>query len=322
MPESQKPARGLASIAKVREERARRGARWTMQAGLIAAGAVVVSLVAHTVVTQRELGSERRALLSKQAAVETAFGPQWGRLREGIEGVIARESGAYAGDQVAPEARSGAFRTQPGLYLRLRLSDVTTKETLARAASVARKDALVACLLREPNEAAAHGEPDAGAFAEQPWNLGQAYAAARILSADWVSEVRELTEPMRLRVFEEQYEKAVRSEIPLAIEVATRSKFFLLVLDEDGDSPSLQDGAAPSEEALQLTPHPARVVLTDLKSERLLFRVRRSGDARVIQAGERTVSDPETVDAMHRQANNCALGRLVEAAIWPGGAPL
>jgi hypothetical protein len=35
----------------------------------------------------------------------------------------------------------------------------------------------------------------------------------------------------------------------------------------------------------------------------------------VVSAGERQVTDPETVDAMKRQANNCALASSVDAAI-------
>jgi len=44
--------RGLPAIARAREERSRRGAKWTMQAGLVAAGAVLAGLVLHTVVSK------------------------------------------------------------------------------------------------------------------------------------------------------------------------------------------------------------------------------------------------------------------------------
>jgi hypothetical protein len=70
-----------------------------------------------------------------------------------------------------------------------------------------------------------------------------------------------------------------------------------------------------TEEALQLVPHPARIHLFDLKSRKEILRLRRSGDARVIPAGERVVTDEETRDAMQRQANNCALAARVEAAL-------
>ena len=54
-------------------------------------------------------------------------------------------------------------------------------------------------------------------------------------------------------------------------------------------------------------PHPARVFLFDLSDNKPILRLRRSGGARFIQAGERDVTDQETRDAMQRQVNNCAL---------------
>jgi hypothetical protein len=88
------------------------------------------------------------------------------------------------------------------------------------------------------------------------------------------------------------------------------------VLDEDvPEAASLTDGGSMTEEALQLVPHPARVHLFDLTRGTELLRLRRSGDATVISAGEHVVSDPEMHDAMQRQANNCALARRVDEAI-------
>jgi hypothetical protein len=171
-------------------------------------------------------------------------------------------------------------------------------------------------LLREPNERGIRGEIDGGAFAEQPWNLAQAYAATRILSDDWVRLVREADDDLRLRVFRGQYDKAVRDEIPLAIDVVKRAQFFLLVLDEDvPEARAFADGGALTEEALQLVAHPARIHLFELPAGAEILRLRRSGEGRFIQAGERVVTDSETRDAMQRQANNCALAARVEEAL-------
>jgi hypothetical protein len=281
------------------------------------AGAVVVAgLIAHKVVSGRELESDRQALLAKQRAVAVTLGPEWFRLRDGLEADVLGAAREYAGDDVDAETRRGEFRTWPGLYLRMRVADARDAATVRAIAADARKDAFAACLLREPNESGARGELDGGAFAEQPWNLGRAYAATRILTDDWVNEVKAADEDLRLRIFAQQYEKAVTDEIPVAIDVVKRARFFLLVLDEDvPEAASLTDGGPMTEEALQLVPHPARVHLFDLNSGKELLRLRRSGDATVISAGERVVSDPETHDAMQRQANNCALARRVDEAI-------
>lgn len=316
MSELKKGPRGLPAIARLREERSRRGSRWTMQAGLVASGAVVVSLIAHGVISRQDLASDKRALLAKESAVEATVGVEWLALRARLEEDAVRASGVYAGDHVEAEARSGAFRNQPGLYLRARLVDARSPESVARVATTSQKDALVACLLREPNERGLRGELDGGAFAEQPWNLGQAYWATRILLPEWISAVRGADDAVQLRVYTAQYDEAIRSEIPVAVEIIKRAKFFLLALDED----AIEGGPGASaslvtEGALQLVPHPTRVYLFETSTGRELMALRRSGEGRVVQVGERAMTDPETRDALQRQANNCDLGHQIEAAL-------
>lgn len=310
-----KGPRGLPALTRAREERARRGPQWTMRAGLIAAGAVVISFVAHMIVSSRELRAEKRALLARQRAISATLGAEWFPLRDRLETDILEAASGFQGDRIAPEARMSPFRTEPGLYLRMRVADGASVDNIRRVAAEAKKDAFAACLLREPNERGLRGEIDGGAFAEQPWNLGQAYAATRILSDRWARDVEDADDEMRLRVFSEQYDKAVHEEIPLAIDLVTRARFFLLVLDEDVPEAVPGDGGRVTEETLQLVAHPARVSLFDLKADKELFRLRRSGGALVISVGEHLITDPETRQAMQRQANNCSLAGLVDAAI-------
>jgi hypothetical protein len=317
-----KGPRGLGSIAQAREARAQGGSKWTAQAGLIAGGAVIAALIAHKIVDEHELNSGRQALLAKQRAVVATVGAEWLPLQEKLETDVldASRMGPDAPDVLTPEARSLAFRTQPGLYLRMRLADATSAAGIRKVAVDARRDAFAACLLREKNERGLRGEVDGGAFAEQPWNLGQAYAATRILTEDWVADVKDADDDLRLKVFTQQYDKAIREEIPIAIDVVKRSQFFLLVLDEDTtDAAPFADGGPLTEEALQMVPHTARVFLYDARDNKLLARLRRAGGGQYIQAGERAVTDDETKDAMQRQANNCSLANMVEAALVTGG---
>jgi hypothetical protein len=280
---------------------------------LLAAGVVIAGLVAHKLVSERELSSGKQALLAKQRAVAATLGVEWTPLRDRLESEVLEAAKGFAGDLVDPVARKGDFRTQPGLYLRMRLADAKDAASIRSVAAEAKKDAFAACLLREPNERGVRGELNGGAFAEQPWNLGQAYAATRILTDDWVQAVKDSDDDLRLRVFTEQYDKAVREEVPLAIDVVRRAHFFLLVLDEDvPEAAAFAEGGPITETALQLVPHPARIHLFELPSGREILRVMRSGDARVVSAGERLVTDSETRDAMQRQANNCALARRVQ----------
>ena len=282
----------------------------------------MAGLIAHHVVSEHELNADRQALLSKQRAVLATLGAEWIPLRDTLERDVLEAANAasptadYPGDRVDAFARSGGFRSEPGLYLRMRMADAKSPQSIRKIAVDAKRDAFAACLLREPNERGLHGETDGGAIAEQPWNLGRAYAATRILTDEWVDAVKEADDDLRMRVFVEQYDKAIRDEIPVAVDVVKRAQFLLLVLDEDVPEAAEFVEAGPiTEEALQLVEHPARVFLFDLKGNELTLRLRRAGSARVIPAGERVVTDEETRDAMQRQANNCALANLVETAL-------
>jgi hypothetical protein len=317
-----KRERGLPSIARSRDDRARGRTRWTTQAGLVAALAVIGGLIAHKVVSQRELNDQRDGLLAKQRAVAIELGPQWFPLRDKLEAYVLAGAKDYAGDFVDPQARRPELRSQPGLYLRMRVADAKDAASVRKIAVDSKKDAFASCLLREPNERGLRGELDGGAFAEQPWNLGRAYTATRILTDDWVNEVKNADEDLRMRVFLDQFDKAWKTEIPLAVKVVSQARFFLLVLDEDvPEARQHLDGGSLTEEALQLEPHPARVYLYDLGAGREIARLLRVGDARVIPAGERMITDEETRQAMQRQANNCALAGQVDEALKAPAAP-
>jgi hypothetical protein len=308
--------RGLPAILKAREERSSGRSRWTMQAGIVAGACVVGGLVAHLMVQDHDLRVGRQGLLAKQRAVERTLGAEWNPLRDRLEDDILEAAKDYPGDRIEPESRTGDFRTQPGLYLRMRVADAKDAAAVRRYAADAKRDEFASCLLREPNERGLRGEIDGGAFAEQPWNLGRAYSATYILTDDWAQTVKEADDELRMRVLEEQYEKTIRSDIPLAIDIVKRAGFFLLVLDEDTpDAKPYADGGPLTEEALQMVAHPARVFLFRLPDNKETVRLRRSVDARVIPAGERVVTDPEIRDAMQRQANNCSLARSVELAL-------
>jgi hypothetical protein len=198
-------------------------------------------------------------------------------------------------------------------------------KTLRDKAKDAVKDAFTTTLLREPlPKALTEGSPDGGSGPEQPWNLRQAYAATRVLSPEWADEVRDSTDKLRLRVFEQQYEKAKREEIPLAIDIVKRAQFYLLVLDEDVPEARELGDSGPSgpitEDALQQVAHPTRVHVVNLKTGAVIIRLRRAAEAGFVFAGERAVVDPEVRAAMKRQVNNYALAQEVWAAIRDGGA--
>ncbi|MGH7435257.1 MAG: hypothetical protein ACRENE_06255 [Polyangiaceae bacterium] len=287
-----------------------------MQAGIVAGLCVLGGLVAHTLVDAHDLRLDRQTLLAKQRAVQATLGTEWEPLRARLEGDVLTSAKDYPGDQVDPDAKKGEFKTQPGLYLRMRVADARDAASVRRIAADAQKDGFSSCLLREPNERGIRGELDGGAFSEQPWNLGRAYSATWTLTDEWAQLVKDADDDLRMRVLKQQYEKAVAEQIPLAIEIVKRAQFLLLVLDEDSPlADSSVDAGRTAEEALQLVAHPTRVFLFHLPDNKVTLRLRRSAEARVIPAGERLITDPEIRDATQRQANNCALARAVEAAL-------
>jgi hypothetical protein len=318
-----KPERkpGLPSVHKAREDRYRgKFSRATGGFWLWVAAGLVAALVVYRFVSGKQLGDAKDQLLAKQRAVESTIGADWFPLRDKIEGYVVDAASQSEADAVDRDASSWSFRSLPGIYLRLRVAEARDVANIRRATPASQKDGFVGCLLREPNPAAAKGEADASAFAEQPWNWQKAYAATRILTDDWVTEVRDSPEPLRLRVFEEQYDKAVTTEIPLAIDLVRRAQFFLLVLDEDSDEARMaSEGGAVTEAVLQRTPHYARVHLYNLRTGKEVVRIRRSAEASFYFAGEHQVTDPETLDAMKRQVNNCALAKEVDKVLAPPG---
>ncbi len=319
---------GLKAVSSARADRSRsKYGKMTGPAWLTAGGAVVVTVAATWFLSDRSLGKQKEELLAQQRAAVKTVGAEWFPLRDAIEGVTLEAARGFAGDQVEAEARTWDFRSIPGIYLRLRVDEARTAEALRARAQESAKDAFTACLMREPNPttaALARGEADAATSSlDQPWNLRQAYAATRVLTDTWTNEVKDASDELRLRVFVQQYEKAKKDEIPLAIEIVKRAQFFMLVLDEDvPEAKEYGDAGAITTEALQQVAHPARVHIVNLKTKKELVRLRRTAHAEYVFAGEQAVRDPEVRAAVRRQVNNCALAQEVWSAVRGGdGAP-
>jgi hypothetical protein len=322
MNQSRKPP-GLPSLQQSKEDRARgKYSRGSPGVWLSIAASLIAIVVAYRYVEAHQLAGAKDALLSKERAVKSTVGAAWFPLRDGIEqrvleaAVLPKDSG----DHVDPSVNAWDFKSSPGLYLRLRLAEAKDVKSLRHAAATSQRDGFAGCFLREPNPAAARGEADAGAFAEQPWNWQKAYAATRILTDEWTEDVGASDDPLRLRVFEEQYEKAMKTEIPAAIDLVKRAQFLLFVLDEDTpDAHPAEAGAPVTLADLQRVPHYARVHLVNLQTHTEVLRMRRAAEASFIFAGESRVTDPETLEAMQRQVNNCALAKEVDKAITEAG---
>lgn len=317
-------------LKAVRDARMQRGGskhgRITGKAWLVAISAVLTVVVVAWLFRDRSLANQKEELLSKQRAALTTVGAEWFPIRDSMEKTTLEAAGPYKGDFVDPETAAWEFRSAPGIYLRMRVEDAKDAASIRKKADESARDSFVGCLLRENNPTAAataRGEADAGSgWNDQPWNLRLAYFATRILTDEWVNEVKEAADEIHLRVFVQQYEKAKNEEIPLAIDIIKKAQFFLLVLDEDVPEAKelVPDAGKVTEQELQQLPHPTRVHLIDLRSGKEMVRLRRESEAGFHFAGEQRVRDPRVLAAMKRQVNNCALAQDVWAAIKPPAA--
>jgi hypothetical protein len=319
-----RPKPGLKAIYEGREQRKPGGkyGRPTTAVYLAGVAALLGSLIVYHYVDEWQLESGKKELLSSQRAAKATIGAEWEPLRAELESYVLESAKGFKGDFVDSEAARWDFRSSPGLYLRMRVSDAKDAASLHRAAADSQKDAFTGCLLREQNAAAAQGAPDAGAFPEQPWNLGKAYTAVRILGDDWADDLKAADDKLRLRVFQQQYDKASKVDMKLAAEIVKQAKFFLLVLDEDpsekaelAEAKIAADGGPIDEAALQLVPHWSQVHVLDLRTKSELLRLRRQGNASFRFVGEHMMTDPEPRAAMQRQVNNCSLADQVRAEI-------
>jgi len=282
--------------------------------------------------TQGEVESQKAALFARQRGVMAELGPRIEPLKERLENWVVESSRSYAADAVAPEVKTWDFATLPGIYLRLRLADSASVQSIRKAANDSLRDAFTACLFREPNADPTAGPPckashdcAKGTFCNevdhcmppaQPYNMRTAYHGTRILGEDWTVRLKTASDDMRMRLLDREFESAVKDDIPLVIDILTRAQFFLLVLDEDPPGAVLPVGKPPLE-AIQAMPHAARVVLFGLKPglDRPLLRIRREVEGRFIQTGANAPTDPDLLEAQQRQVNSCQLALYVREAL-------
>ena len=315
---------GLKAVCDARLQRsASKHGRVSGKPMLVALSAVLAVVVAAWMFRDRSLANQKEEVLSKQRAALTTVGAEWFPLRDKMEKTTLEAAGPYKGDFVDPEAATWDFRSAPGIYLRLRVEDATDVASIRKKADESARDSFVGCLFRQNNPTAAamaRGDVDAGSgWHDQPWNLRLAYYATRIMTDEWVNEVKDAADEIHLRVFVQQYDKAQKEEIPLAIDMIKKAQFFLLVLDEDVPEAKelVPDAGKVTQQELQQLPHPARVHLIDLRSDKEVVRLRREASADFRFAGEHSVQDPRVLAAMKRQVNNCALAQDVWASIKP-----
>lgn len=332
--EEQKPrARGLRSVQQAREARASGKQRWpSVKFWGYAALVLAVGAVLQWKWSAGEIESKRQKLMANQRAVAAELGPRWFPLRDKIEGwtmELAKDAGAEVVD--AEALAKWDFRERAGIYLRLRVEDATTAESIRTGARGSLRDGFTGCLVTGQNPMPAAGqackrtrdcpahefcnEQDHCSRPAQPFNLRVAYRTMYLLSDEWVREVQDAGTELRLRLFQTNYEDTVHDDVPVAVDLLTRAQYFLLVLDETPKGAALPagDAGAAAAEAVQAMDHHARVGVWRLSDGKLVLRVRREAAGELL--GVSPTVDEKIAAAAQRQTNNCALALSVRRAM-------
>lgn len=138
-----------------------------------------------------------------------------------------------------PRLRISGLHGGEGLYLRLTAEDAASREGVVRGALAMREDALTRCLGIAP--ASARGLFENGEF----------------LMPEWLEQVREEPDFLRLRVLDEQLARNMAVDVPVVSNLL-RAEYFLLVIQQGENR---RDA-------------PVDVYLWDLRENRQLLRTR------------------------------------------------
>lgn len=323
--------RGLSAIEQVREARGKKprmpGPKFWGWVALI----LVAALILNWKRKQGQIESEKQLLLAQQRELAVDLAPRWTSLRDRVEKwtlELAKDAGPEVID--AEALKGWDFRDIPGIYLRLRVEEAGSAEAIRKGAKDSLRDGFTACLSRVPNPNPLAGakckktsECPAGEFCNesdrcsppaQPYNLRVAYRTLHVLTDDWIRDVQEASNDMRIRVLSASFEELLRGDVRQAADLLARAQYYLVVLDETPPegAPKVAEGASASE-ALQAVHHFARVGVWRLKDDKLVMRVRREAAGELLGATHEV--EPEVMEARQRQANSCSLALAVRTAM-------
>lgn len=279
--------------------------------------------------------------MAKQRAVLHALGPKILPFRNQAEAWVRELSAAWPGDFVDPSASAEKISTSPGVYLRLRLANTTSAKAIRKAAQTSLLDGFTSCLFVRvgapdptkgpPCRVTADCEPgllcnewNVCSQPPRPYNMRLAYRALRVLSPEWTDELYEAGSELGVSAYDRDLDSVAKSDVPVAIELLSRAKYFTLVLDEDppGGLPAeIPDAGETPEERVQREAHFARVGIWDLESKTPLLRMRAEAAGMFVPVGDRVVKSPGMLAAQQRQTNSCSLALGVRDALTRRPAP-
>jgi len=284
---------------------------------------------------ESKLVSQKAAVMAQQRAIALGMGTSAAVLAGKLEAwVMAFASVQPPPDRVAAGASLDAISRGPGIYLRLPLAEAGSVETIRRAASRSLHDAFTSCLF-----VGRAGDPQQGtackstsqcgpgelcndwsvcAVPSQPFNARILYEALRVVEPEWARGLEAAQNDLEVRAVELDLQDAGKHEVVAAAELARRSKYFTLVLDEPA-SAALEPAPAGIEESaderLQAVDHFVRVGIWDIERGEALLSMRVETRGRFLAVGSHLVASGQVQRAQQRQANNCAAATEVRDAL-------
>jgi hypothetical protein len=300
------------------------------------AGLIIFSF-AYYRYTLVELDAKRSEVLSRQRAVAAAVGTGVFALRDRVEPWVIALADGKLGEQVAPEARLDEITKGPGLYLRLRQAEAHGVESLRKAALGSLRDGFTSCLFvggaLDPEQGPrctltsqcgpgeVCGDWNRCAVPTHPYNLRLLYEGLRVLTPEWTASLQGATDELQVRASELDLQNVGKHEAVAAVELARRSKYFTVVLDEEAPPEAAAAPPVPGEsrdEQLQAVDHAVRVGIWDIERAAPLAVLRLEAAGRFVRLGTGGAVDPRALRSQQRQANNCAVATDVRRALAAG----
>jgi hypothetical protein len=335
-------ARGLPSIEQARRDRGKFRSMppkfWLWSAVILGA-----SFIFWWKKEEGDIQSMRNDLLARQRAVVAELGPRWIPLRDQIEAWTG-ECARGRDELIDRDALRGwDFRSMSGIYLRLGQQQAESPERVRAAATESLHDAFTACLLVAPNPNPLAGpkcksnkdcpqKQQCNEFEHcqdyaQPYNLRLAYKTMWPLSTEWIDDVQAIDRKLTMRGAVATFEDWNTYDLPVAVDLLTKAKYFLVVVDEasagagEPQPEASADAGAPdagASRAIPSEPHFARVCAWRLGDGRRMLGIRREAAGRLMGSG--SSANAESFQAQQRQANACALALSVRAALGEDSA--
>ncbi len=271
-----------------------------------------------------------------------ALGPKIIPFRDRVEAWVFELAGDPLQNFVAKGVSLDRIASSPGVYLRVRLASAHDAKSLRAAAAGSLRDGVTSCLFvrHESSEGPPCTKPSdcrgglvcndysVCARPSQPYNLRLAYRTLRILSPEWTDELHQASTDLSVRAFDLDLEAVTKNDVPIAVELLQRARYFTAVLDEEppgGLPPALprarDERQETEDERLERAPHAARVGIWDLREGMLLARVRAEAAGEFVPVGGGAAVPPDVLAAEQRQVNSCAIALDVKEVVAAASAP-